>query len=147
MAKKAAPTKAKSGGRSGMSDAHKAALAQGREHGRAVRRYLEALERHKPKRGRKRTRDSVESRLRAVEDQLAVAAPLERLLLIQERNDLQTELETMDAGGGEDMQALEDAFVEVAADYGARRGITYSAWREAGVAPAVLRRAGIGRSA
>ena len=27
-----------------MSDSHKAALAEGREQGRAVRRYLEALE-------------------------------------------------------------------------------------------------------
>ncbi|HET7488509.1 MAG TPA: hypothetical protein VFJ85_11315 [Acidimicrobiales bacterium] len=129
-----------------MSDAHKAALAEGREHGRAVRRYLEALERHKPKRGRKRTRESVEARLNTVEAQVDTAAPLDRLLLIQERYDLQAELAGMDAGG-DDLEALENAFVEVAAAYGARRGITYSAWREAGVAPAVLRRAGIGRSA
>ena len=36
-----------------MSDAHKEALAEGREQGRAVRRYLEALEANKPRRGRK----------------------------------------------------------------------------------------------
>ena len=40
------------GGR-GMSEAHKAALSEGRAQGRAVRRYLEALDAHKPKRGRK----------------------------------------------------------------------------------------------
>jgi hypothetical protein len=37
-----------------MSDAHKKALARGRELGRAVRDYLEYLEWAKPTRGRKR---------------------------------------------------------------------------------------------
>ena len=46
-----------------MSDDHKAALAAGRNEGRAVRRYLEALEAHKPKRGRKRTPESIQKRL------------------------------------------------------------------------------------
>lgn len=46
-----------------MSDSHKRALAIGREQGRAVRRYLEALEAHKPKRGRKRTPESMQKRL------------------------------------------------------------------------------------
>jgi hypothetical protein len=144
MAKKAAPAKA-AARRTGMSDRHKAALAEGREQGRAVRRYLEALEQNRPKRGRKRTRESVERRLAAVEEQLAAAEPLGRLHLIQERIDLQEELSGM-TGDGVDLGALEDAFVKAAPGYGARRGITYSAWRAAGVPPAVLRRAGIGRS-
>lgn len=50
----------------------------------------------------------------------------------------------MDATGV-DLSELEEAFV-AAADYYARRGITYTAWRAAGVAPAVLRRPGITRS-
>lgn len=144
MAKKAAPAKA-AARRTGMSDRHKAALAEGREQGRAVRRYLEALEQNRPKRGRKRTRESVERRLAAVEERLADAEPLGRLHLIQERIDLQEELSGM-SGDGVDLGALEDAFVKAAPGYGARRGITYSAWRAAGVSPAVLRRAGIGRS-
>ena len=45
-----------------MSEDHKTALAQGRSEGRAVRRYLEALEAHKPRRGRKRTVESMKSR-------------------------------------------------------------------------------------
>jgi hypothetical protein len=53
-----------------MSESHKAALAEGREQGRAVRRYLEALEAHKPKRGRKRTPESVQKRLAAIEEKL-----------------------------------------------------------------------------
>ena len=128
-----------------MSDAHKAALAEGREQGRAVRRYLEALEAHKPKRGRKRTPDSMQRRLSSIEERIAAADPLTRLHLVQERMDLERELSTSDSGVN--IQELEDAFVESAEPYGRRKGITYSAWREAGVDPSVLRRAGIRRGA
>jgi len=126
-----------------MSDTHKAALAEGREQGRAVRRYLEAIEAHKPKRGRKRTTESMERRLAGIEEQLANADPLTRLHLVQERMDLQRELTASD--NGVDLQDLEDSFVAAAEPYGRRKGITYSAWREAGVDPSVLRRAGIRR--
>jgi hypothetical protein len=126
-----------------MSDAHKAALAEGREQGRAVRRYLEALEAHKPKRGRKRTPESVQKRLSAIEERLAVADPLTRLQLVQERMDLEAELAS--AGNGVDLQALEDEFAAAAAPYGARKGITYAAWRQLGVDASVLRKAGIKR--
>ncbi len=126
-----------------MSDSHKAALAEGREQGRAVRRYLEALEAHKPKRGRKRTQESIEKRLAAIEEQLPEADPLTRLHLVQERMNLQNELAAGD--NSVDLAVLEEGFVESASPYGQRKGITYAAWREAGVDPAVLRRAGIRR--
>ena len=126
-----------------MSDSHKAALAEGREQGRAVRRYLEALEAHKPKRGRKRTPDSVKRRLDAIDDKLAEADPLSRLHLVQERMNLEGELATNESSV--DLAALEDEFVAAAAPYGRRKGITYAAWRQLGVDPAVLRRAGIRR--
>jgi len=126
-----------------MSDSHKAALAEGREQGRAVRRYLEALEAHKPRRGRKRTPDSMQKRLEAIEDKLPDADPLTRLQLVQERMDLQRQLDAADSTV--DMQELEDEFVKAAPDYSRRKGITYAAWREAGIDPAVLRRAGIRR--
>ena len=48
---------------SAMSDDHKAALAQGRHESRVVREYLEALKSTKPKRGRKRTAESIQKRL------------------------------------------------------------------------------------
>lgn len=145
MAKKATATKTMARGRTTMSDAHKAALAEGREQGRAVRRYLEALESSRPKRGRKRTREAVERRLEAVADQLESADPLARLHLLQERQDLESELEATN-GQGVDLVDLEESFVEAAGAYGGRRGISYSAWRAVGVPPAVLRRAGITRS-
>lgn len=128
-----------------MSDSHKAALAEGRDQGRAVRRYLEALEAHKPKRGRKRTPESVQKRLAAIDERLDEADALTRLHLIQERMNLENELAT--AGNTVDLQALEEEFVAAAAPYGARKGITYAAWRQLGVDPAVLRRANIKRGA
>ena len=126
-----------------MSDSHKAALAEGRDQGRAVRRYLEALEAHKPKRGRKRTPESVQKRLATIDERLADADALTRLHLVQERMNLSNEL--ANSGNSVDMNALEDEFVAAAAPYGARKGITYAAWRSMGVDPAVLRRAGIKR--
>jgi hypothetical protein len=128
-----------------MSDSHKAALAEGREQGRAVRRYLEALEAHKPKRGRKRTPESVQKRLATIEEQLAGADALTRLHLVQERMNLENELASSD--NVVDLQGLEEEFVVAAAPYGARKGITYAAWRQLGVDPGVLRRAGIRRGA
>jgi uncharacterized protein YicC (UPF0701 family) len=127
-----------------MSDTHKRALAEGREQGRHVRRYLEALEAHKPKRGRKRTPESIQKRLATIERSLGDADALARVHLIQERMDLEREL--AQATHKIDLSRLEDDFVAVAKSYGERKGLSYAAWRAAGVDPAVLRRAGIARS-
>ncbi|HZT64241.1 MAG TPA: hypothetical protein VFA11_00485 [Acidimicrobiales bacterium] len=129
--------------KSAMSAEHKEALALGREQSRAVRRYLEALERHRPRRGRKRTPDSIRRQLGAIEQKLADADPLERLNLLQDRENLQSELASMEEGV--DLTALEEEFVKAAKPYSERKGISYSVWREIGVDPSVLRRAGIGR--
>jgi hypothetical protein len=131
--------------RAPLSEEHKTALAEGREQGRIVRRYLEALEANKPRRGRKRSPESIRNRLSAIETELPSADPLKRLHLIQERLDLQAALEATDVV--EDIAQLEDAFVTVAASYGERKGITYTAWRELGISSSVLTRAGISRSA
>lgn len=127
-----------------MSDEHKAALAEGRNQGRSVRRYLEALDAHRPKRGRKRTPDSMQKRLNRIDVELATADPLKRLQLIQERLDLKSELGA--AVEKVDLTGLEKEFVAAAAAYSTRKGISYAAWRELGVEPAVLKRAGISRS-
>jgi uncharacterized protein YicC (UPF0701 family) len=127
-----------------MSADHKVALAEGREQGRAVRAYLEALDSHKPKRGRKRTSDSVEKRLSAIASQVKIADAMTRLLLLQEQKDLQSELSSMESGF--DLSQIEAEFIEVAAEYSERKGISYSVWRDMGVAASVLRAAGIGRS-
>lgn len=126
-----------------MSDDHLQALAKGRTEGASVRRYLVALETHKPKRGRKRTPESMKKRLSAVQAALKSADPLMRVQLIQERIDLETAMEA--ANDTVDIKALEDDFVKAAKTYGERKRITYAAWREAGVDAAVLKRAGIKR--
>lgn len=127
-----------------MSKEHKAALAQGRAEGRAVRSYLEGLRANKPKRGRKRTPDSVKERLDAIDAELMDADAINELRLVQERRDLQRELDSM--GQGVDMNGLEQDFVDVARAYSERQGIDYASWREVGVPAAVLKRAGIGRA-
>ncbi len=126
-----------------MSQAHKDALAVGREEGRSVRKYLEALEAHRPKRGRKRNQETIQRRLEQIDDKLQSADPLSRVQLMQERMDLQEELASKDAQV--DMAALEESFIKAAKNYSERKGITYAAWREAGVDAGVLRAAGIRR--
>jgi len=127
-----------------VTEAHKAAMQAGRQESKAVRDYLEALEAHRPKRGRKRTSESVNKRLTAVEQEIEEADPLTRLNLVQERMDLIAELESLEAG--DNLAELEAAFVAAAAAYSERRGISYSAWREVGVDAAVLKQAGISRA-
>jgi hypothetical protein len=138
------PDMAKRGPKGPMTDEHKAALAMGRNEGNAVRNYLEALRNNKPKRGRRRTRDSITSRLSAIDIEVESADPMTELRLRQERRDLQAELASM--GGKVDITALENGFVSVAKSYSARQGISYATWREIGVDAAVLKRAGIARS-
>lgn len=128
-----------------MSDSHKAALERGRAEGRIVRDYLEALRSNKPKRGRKRTPESISKRLAKIEEELLVATAIDELQLLQERRDLQAEVAHM--GGGVDLAELESAFVDVAQGYAERKGITYATWRDVGVSAATLKRAGISRSA
>lgn len=127
-----------------MSDEHKAALARGRTEGKIVRDYLESLRANKPKRGRKRTADSINKRLDAIESELEAADALGELRLLQERRDLHAELESM--SDTVDLSELEDAFVDVAKSYGERQGISYASWREVGVEAAVLKRAGVSRA-
>jgi hypothetical protein len=127
-----------------MSEDHKAALAKGREEGRIVRRYLEALESTRPRRGRKRTPESIRKRLIAIDNSLATADPLSRLHLIEERQRLEAEL--THTGDTVDLAALEKSFIKVARVYGERKGISYSAWRAVGVSASVLQQAKIPRT-
>ncbi len=133
-AKKAAKT---------MSAEHKAALVAGREEGRAVRAYLEALASNQPKRGRKRTPQRIRTRLAEIDGSLQEADPLKRVLLLQERLDLTDELDRLT--NTDDLANLEAAFVKVAAAYSDRKRISFAAWREVGVPASVLASAGITR--
>lgn len=127
-----------------MSDEHKQAIASGREQSKVVSDYLDALETNRPKRGRKRTPASIDKQLASVEEKLPTASPLSRLQLIQDRMDLLADKEQL--GTDVDLSDQEDAFVAVAQEYSERKGISYSAWRELGIPPQVLKRAGVRRS-
>lgn len=130
-------------GKAPMSDAQKKAMAEGRSTSRSVARYLDALVATAPKRGRKRTPESIKRRLQVIEAKLPTASPIATLGMIQERLDLQAELEAMQ--NRPDLAAYEEDFIAAAKEYSERKGITWVAWRELGVDPAVLKRAGIGR--
>ncbi len=108
-----------------------------------MRRYLVALEQNKPRRGRQVSVDSLKARLADVEQKIADADALQRVHLIQERRDLEHRIEARSAESGDDLPTLEAAFIEVAAEYGERKGIDYATWREAGVPADVLQKAGI----
>lgn len=127
-----------------MTDEHKEALAEGRRQGKAVRNYLEALEQHKPKRGRKRTPESMRAQLDKINAELDDADPVKKLQMIQDRIDIEAELEAAD--NKPDLGALEAGFIAAAAPYSQRKGISYAAWRELGVEAAILKQAGVKRS-
>lgn len=128
----------------GMSKEHKAALAKGRAQGRAVREYLAALDKER-KPGRKVDRPTLEQRIEDLRSQAAAEPePAKRLELIQRRLDAEDRLANLDEEP--DLEALESAFVDAAAEYSERKGISYTAWRESGVPAAVLKRAGIKRT-
>ena len=138
MAKKKATASRK------MTAEHKEALARGREQGRAVRDYLAALNEEK-KPGRKVDPETLQKRIDERCEQIdAEPDPARRVELIQKRIDDEERLANL--GEGVDLEGLQKAFVGAAKEYSERKGITYSAWREAGVPAAVLKEAGIPRT-
>ncbi len=126
-----------------MSAEHKEALANGRSQSRAVKAYLAALQTNKPKRGRKRTADSINRRLAKIADELSTADALQEVLLLQEQSNLEKELANFD--NDVDLTELEAEFVNVAAAYSASKGIEYGTWRKVGVSAEVLAKAGVKR--
>lgn len=124
-----------------MDAAHKAKLAKGRADARAVKAYLEYLDEHKPKRGRKRTKASIDKRLELISSEMGDASSLARLNLVQERMDLEAEKAAMDevVDGSE----LRNAFIAAAPRYAEAKGISASAFRQLGVDAKTLREAGI----
>ena len=121
-----------------MTEEHKPALDRGRRDAAAIKAYLEALQTGK-KRGRRPTPERVEE----LQARVAVESDsLKRVELVQKRLDVEKQL----AAPTVDLEALEGGFVEYAASYGLRKGITYAAWREVGVPASVLKAAGISRS-
>lgn len=123
-----------------MSAEHKEALAKGRAESRAIKAYLNALKQRRP--GRPVTKESLNARLARLDEKIAASTdPLEEVRLRQERLNVEARLAGLKEGG--DLEELEAGFIEHAKSYSERKGISYTAWRQAGVPPAVLKKAGI----
>jgi hypothetical protein len=123
-----------------MSKEHKEALAEGRRQSRAIKAYLKAIQSRKP--GRTATKQSIEGRLNRIDAQMVGNQdPLKRVDLLQAKLELQDQLSRMD--GGVDMGEVEKGFVAHAKAYSERKGLSYTAWRRAGVPAATLKAAGI----
>jgi hypothetical protein len=126
-----------------MSAEHKAALVQGRKEAKIIKTYLDALGSRKP--GRPVTKDSVEKRLATIDLRLKEEPDaLKRLDLYQSRIEAETALTSL--SDTIDLTELENDFAEVVKGYADRKGISYAAWRGAGVSAATLKKAGIART-
>lgn len=132
---------AKRGPKNPLTDAHKAAMAEGRRDANAVKAYLGAL-RSTAQSQRRRSPDELRSSLAEVESRLAeVDDPIAEIKLLQQRRDLRRELARMTSE--KDLKALEKEFVKVASRYSSRNGIDFETWQEAGVSESTLTRAGL----
>ena len=126
-----------------MSNEHKTALAQGRLEARAIKAYLGAIGTRK--RGRPVTRETLTARIQRLDGQIVTEPnPLKALDLRQARLEAQQHLTRFE--DAVDLNALEKEFVAHAAAYSGRKGISYAAWREAGVPAAALQKAGVRRT-
>jgi hypothetical protein len=114
-----------------LSPRHKAALATGRTEARHVAAYLDALEAHKPRRGRQRTVESIQRQLADVRSGIKSATGIMKLELVSRRIELENELDAKKGGG--DLRELRKNFVKSAGGYARRKGIPKQAFREAGV--------------
>jgi len=135
-----------------MTDEHKAALATGRAEGRIVKAYLNALEESTKMTIRRRPMLEIQLDIDEVTREIEATTRsevIQKLMLIQKRIDLNQELDGvmnyMAFDDGINLQAKEDAFVEVGKAYSDRKGLSRKAWRAVGVPAPVLNRAGINR--
>lgn len=126
-----------------MSKEHKEALVQGRAEAKAINTYLQSLTSRRP--GRPVTAQNLKAKIAALDEKIAEEIePLRRVKLIQSRLDSKTALASV--GEVVNLAAAEKDFVKNAKAYSARKGLTYTAWREAGVPADVLKKAGIART-
>ncbi len=126
-----------------MSDEHKKALAQGRLEARSIKAYLDAIGNRR--RGRPVTPESLKRRIKDLETRVAAETnPLKAVELRQARLDAERRLAATERKV--DLGALEAGFVAHVVAYSGRKGISYAAWREAGVPAAMLRKARLSRT-
>lgn len=120
-------------------------MAKGRRAASAVGAYLEALDDNKPRRRRELSVDQLDAHLAEAREAVKTETGVRKLAAAQHVVDLERRIVESTAPQV-DISALEDAFVEWAPIYAASKGISYAAFRAAGVPAAALKRAGISRA-
>src|SRR5664279_5500947 len=90
-----------------VSDTHKAAMAAGRETGRAVNAYLHALEESRPRRGRKVSKEDLEKRLAVARKETDIAIGTARLLALQLVEDLDARIKALTSAGTDTLESVE----------------------------------------
>ncbi len=121
---------------------HKEAMKRGRQASAAVDAYLNAIDQPK-RRGRKVSVDDLRRRRTQAEAEAQTGSGAARLKALQSVRDLDARIAAEEASDSVDIDALQAAFVSVAAEYGESHGIEYPTWRSAGVPAEVLKAAGI----
>jgi hypothetical protein len=127
-----------------LSDKEKAAIKKGREEAQAVKKYLESLGSRGP--GRRQDPKRLEARLQKIRAELeSTSNTLKKLELKELERRIKRDLADAKKNTG-DGKEIEKAFIQHAASYARRKGISYSTFRQMGVPPAVLQKAGIKRT-
>jgi hypothetical protein len=111
----------------------------------SIRSYLAALNVPK-KRGRKVSKPVLQQRLVQAQARAKGATGVDKVLASQAVRDLQDRIAQVSTATTTDVKGLESAFVKVARQFSEKRGIRWSAWRDAGVPGDVLKKAGIART-
>lgn len=135
------PTADKTGKKFELTEKHASALRTGRAQADSVRRYLDSIA---GGRQRRQSPEQLATRLERVTAQYETASALDKLRLAQEQLDIEAAI--ADSGNADTAAQYEAEFIQVAADYSERKGLTYAAWRQVGVPAAVLKQAGISRA-
>jgi len=129
-----------------LSAEHKEALSIGRLQSAAVRKYLEVALETKPKRGRKRTADSIAlqiEKLTKIIDSPSTGV-IAKLKSLSQRAMLLDELAGINNATDTKSRAeIEALFIQHAKAYGEAHGIQKKTWLEIGVDPKILAKAGI----
>jgi hypothetical protein len=129
------------------TEEQKAAMIEGRKAATAVRLYLEALDRTKPRRGRpkQKTMEQLDVEIEALRAAFDAADPMGRLPLLKKLDKVGAEIrELQEEEAAEEMLApLAKEFIQCAAGYSERHGTLHHHWLAVRVPPEVLAEAGI----
>lgn len=126
-----------------ISDSYKEALINGRAENKIIRDYLVYTKANKPKRGRKRTAETITRQLDQISAMLknGISDPVQDLKCHQQKLDLERDLQGIKVQ--KSIKKLESDFIKIAASYSNRNGISRAAWLCMGVSDKVLKSAGV----